>query len=96
MRLSALQIRARIAYWRSIDRSGLDRERRDIQPARLERLQAAFASMPAPTRDVFAMHRFDDLPYDRIAIRLGIEVDEVEAHIAAALIHLCRALDDDR
>lgn len=96
MRPPALRIRARIAYWRSIDRSGLDRERRDIQSARLERLQAAFANMPAPTRDVFAMHRFDGLPYERIALRLGIEVDEVEAHIAAALIHLCRALDDDR
>lgn len=96
MRPPALQIRARIVCWRSIDRSGLNRERRDIQPARLERLQAAFASMPAPTRDVFAMHRFDDLSYDRIALGLGFEVDEVEAHIAAALIHLCRALDDDR
>lgn len=95
MRPPALQIRTRIAYWRSVDRGGLDREPRDIQPARLERLHAAFASMPAPTRDVFAMHRFDDLPYERIAIRLGIEIDEVEAHIAAALIHLCRVLDDD-
>lgn len=94
MRAPALQIRTWIAYWRGIDRNSLDKEPRDIQPARLERLQAAFASMPAPTRDVFAMHRFDDLPYDRIAIRLGIEIDEVEAHIAAALIHLCRALDD--
>lgn len=95
MRPPALRIRARIAYWRSIDRNALDRERRGIQPARPERLQAAFASMPAPTRDVFTMHRFDGLPYDRIAHRLGIEVDEVEAHIAAALIHLCRALDED-
>lgn len=96
MRSPTLRVRARIAYWRSISRGGLYRERRSIQPARLERLRTAFASMPAPTRDVFAMHRFDDLPYDRIALRLGIEVDEVEAHIAAALIHLCRALDDDR
>jgi RNA polymerase sigma-70 factor (ECF subfamily) len=95
MRSPTLPIRARIAYWRSIGRGNLYGERRGIQPARLERLRAAFASMPAATRDVFAMHRFDDLPYDRIALRLGIEVDEVEAHIAAALIHLSRALDED-
>jgi RNA polymerase sigma-70 factor (ECF subfamily) len=60
------------------------------------RIKEAFRSLPPVTREVFILHRFDDLPYDRIGARLRIGVDEVEAHIAAALIQLCRAQDDDR
>ncbi|MCJ8158304.1 Arm DNA-binding domain-containing protein [Sphingomonas sp. LaA6.9] len=41
------------------------------------------------------MHRIDDLPYGVIAERLDITSAEVEAHIAAALLHLARALHDE-
>ena len=60
-------------------------------PARLARMEAALASMPDLTREVFMMHRFDDLPYRRIAVRVGISVEEVEMHMVRALILLGRA-----
>lgn len=62
--------------------------------ARLARAEAAIAGMPELTREVFYMHRFEDLSYERIARRLVIDVKEVEAHIAATMIALRRALKD--
>lgn len=59
--------------------------------ARLARMQQALTQMPELTREVFMMHRFDDLPYRRIAVRVGISVDEVEAHMVTALTRLGRA-----
>ena len=88
-------MRARIACWRSIGRSRHSRSPGAIDPADLARMRAAFDGMPALTRSVFVMHRFDDLAYDRIAVRLGIGIDEVEAQIVVALTHLRRAMDDD-
>lgn len=60
----------------------------DEQMARVEK---AIARLPERTREVFLMHRFDDLSYERIAGRLGIDVKEVEAHIAATLVAILRA-----
>jgi RNA polymerase sigma-70 factor (ECF subfamily) len=62
--------------------------------ARIARAEAAIASLPELTREVFFMHRFEDLNYERIARRLDIDVKEVEGHIAATLIALRRALKD--
>jgi len=61
---------------------------------RLARAEEAIAGLPKLTREVFYMHRFEDLSYERIARRLDIEVKEVEGHIAATLIALRRALKD--
>ena len=66
-----------------------------VDPARLARMEAALENMPNLTREVFMMHRFDDLPYRRIAVRVGIGVDEVEAHMVRALILLGRASRGD-
>lgn len=62
--------------------------------ARIARAEAAIAALPELTREVFFMHRFEDLSYERIARRQGIDVKEVEGHIAATLIELRRALQD--
>lgn len=62
--------------------------------ARIARAEAAIAGLPELTREVFFMHRFEDLSYERIARRLDIDVKEVEGHIAATLIALRRALKD--
>ena len=62
--------------------------------ARIARAEAAIASLPERTREVFFLHRFEDLSYERIARRQGIDVKEVEGHIAATLIALRRALKD--
>lgn len=62
--------------------------------ARIARAEATIAGLPELTREVFFMHRFEDLSYERIARRLDIDVKEVEGHIAATLIALRRALKD--
>ena len=64
---------------------------RPVDPARLARMEAALVAMPELPREVFMMHRFDDLPYRRIARRLSITTDEVEAHTACAIKSLGRA-----
>lgn len=64
--------------------------------ARVVRAEAAIAKLPELTREVFFMHRFEDLNYEGIGRRLDIDIDEVEAHIAATMIALRRALRDPR
>lgn len=86
--------RRRAWLWRwpgIISRSPGARPSPPVDPARLARMEAALAAMPDLTRHVFMMHRFDDLAYRRIAARLGITVDDVETHMAWALVRLCRA-----
>ena len=61
---------------------------------RIARVEAAIAGLPELTREVFFMHRFEDLSYERIARRQCIDVKEVEGHIAATLIAVRRALKD--
>lgn len=61
---------------------------------RMARAEMAIARLPDRTREVFILHRFEDLSYERIARRLGIGVDEVEAHVAASILALMRALRD--
>lgn len=66
------------------------------EDARVARAKAAIAKLPELTREVFSLHRFEELNYECIARRLDIDVDveEVEAHIAATMIALRRALKD--
>ena len=65
-----------------------------VAPAdgRIARAEAAIAKLPELTREVFFLHRFEDLNYECIARRLDIDVEEVEAHIAATMIAVRRAL----
>lgn len=60
----------------------------------IARLEWAIACLPEQTREVFLMHRFDDLPYDRIAHRLGISEKTVEQEIARTLRAIRKARDD--
>lgn len=64
------------------------------EDARIARVEAIIAKLPELTREVFILHRFEDLNYGCIARRLDIDVEEVEAHIAATMIALRRALKD--
>jgi RNA polymerase sigma factor (sigma-70 family) len=54
---------------------------------------AAVAALSPRTREVFLMHRVEELRYRDIAERLGITVATVEYHMARALAHLDKALD---
>lgn len=55
---------------------------------RIARAEEAIVRLPERTREVFIMS------YDCLARRLGIDSKEIEAHMAATLIALRRALKD--
>lgn len=60
----------------------------------IARIEWAIARLPKRTRDVFLMHRFDDLRYDRIAHRLGTTEKVVEQEIVRAMRAIRRARED--
>ncbi|MFC3308466.1 RNA polymerase sigma factor [Blastomonas aquatica] len=69
----------------------------DMEAADLMSLyEAAVDSMPPRTREVFLMHRVDELSYREIHNRLGISVATVEYHMMKALAHIAKAVDYDR
>lgn len=51
----------------------------------LQRLVAALESLPPRSRNVFVLHRFEDMSYQAIACRLQISVSAIEKHIMNAL-----------
>ena len=60
-------------------------------------LHVAFSTAMDGTADgsmAILMHRFDDLPYDRIAHRLGISVKTVEREIVRVLCAIREARED--
>ena len=58
----------------------------------MRRLERAIACMDAVSGEVFLAHRLESLSYADIAERTGLNVAEVERHIADAIIHLDREL----
>jgi len=58
-----------------------------------DRYREAVASLPERTREVFLLHRVDELSYKDIAARLEISVRTVEWHIAEAIVRIGRGLD---
>jgi len=61
--------------------------------ARLAVIERSVEAMESQMREVFLIHRLDDLGYPEIAERLGISIAQVERHIAGAMLRLARALD---
>lgn len=53
----------------------------------------AIAELPEKTQQAFLLHRLDGLGYKAIGERLGISVPTVQYHIARALVHIDKALD---
>lgn len=64
-------------------------EHRDM----LRRIEEAIAKLNPVTRDVFVMHRFDDLSYSEIGRIKGMSNKAVEKHIVKALIAIRKARD---
>jgi RNA polymerase sigma factor (sigma-70 family) len=62
----------------------LDREALDV-------VVAAIADLPARTREVFVMHRFEEMTCKTIAAQLCISVSAVEKHIMKAMCILHRS-----
>ncbi|MGA2711298.1 MAG: sigma-70 family RNA polymerase sigma factor [Steroidobacteraceae bacterium] len=61
----------------------------------LEVVVAAIADLPARTRDVFVLHRFEEMTCGNIATLLGISVSAVEKHIMKAMRFLHGRLGAD-
>jgi len=55
---------------------------------RLARVKAGLNKLTPRTREIFLMHRLNNLKYHEIASRLGISVSAVEKHIAKAVLFL--------
>lgn len=51
--------------------------------------------LPARTREVFLLHRVEELTYKEIGERLGISIPTVQYHVARALAHLDAALGQE-
>jgi DNA-directed RNA polymerase specialized sigma24 family protein len=62
-------------------------------PVTLKRMRAALNAMDRLPRTVFERVRFGGAGYAQIGADLGITVGEVEAHFAAALLHLSLYMD---
>lgn len=60
-----------------------------------KRYKSALAALPPKTREVFLLHRVDDLGYEQISDRLGISVGTVKYHMTKALVHLDEALNHE-
>lgn len=60
----------------------------------IARIEWTIARLPKRTRDVFLMHRLDDLGYDRIAHQLGISEKAVEREIGRTLRAIRKARED--
>jgi RNA polymerase sigma-70 factor (ECF subfamily) len=59
-----------------------------------QRLSDAIAKLPQGARRVLRMHKLDGLSHAEIARLLGISKSAVEKHMAVAMTHLRRLLED--
>jgi RNA polymerase sigma factor (sigma-70 family) len=67
-----------------------DPERSLMGAQRLSRVVAVINTMPEKRREVFLLHRVEELTYRQIATRLGVSIKTVEKHIHLAM----RSLSD--
>lgn len=73
----------------SAERSSLSREELRI-------LAAAVETLPPRGRQIFLMHKVDELSYAEIATRLGIAKNTVIVHMVRSLAHCRRVLAEHR
>jgi len=70
---------------------GLHLEAQDM----MQQYCSAVEALPPKTREIFLLHRVDDLSYGEIAQRMNLSLKAIEYHIASALKHIYRALDQE-
>jgi RNA polymerase sigma factor (sigma-70 family) len=68
-----------------------DPERSLMGAQRLTRVMAVIDDMPPKRREVFLLHRVEEMTYPQIARRLGVSVKAVEKHMALAMRQLSDA-----
>jgi RNA polymerase sigma-70 factor (ECF subfamily) len=57
-----------------------------------DQYRAAVDALPPKTREVYLLHRADELEYKVIASRLGISVRTVEWHVAQAIVRIGKSI----
>lgn len=80
------------------DLSGIVEDRPDPERVvggrqRLDRLRAIVGELPERTRQVFVLHRIEELSYGEVARKLGISESSVQKHLARALQHVLQRAD---
>jgi RNA polymerase sigma-70 factor (ECF subfamily) len=60
-----------------------------------QRYREVVAALPERMREVFILHRVEDLSYKEIAARLDISVRTVEWHISEAIVRIGKGLDGE-
>ncbi|QDX26906.1 sigma-70 family RNA polymerase sigma factor [Sphingomonas suaedae] len=95
-------------YYRALSRRGQAQSIDDIElpspdkdpsqqamhQGEIDTLLDAVQALPPKCKIAFVMHRFDEVPHREIARRMGITVSMVEKHIATAMQHLRKRLND--
>jgi RNA polymerase sigma factor (sigma-70 family) len=59
---------------------------------RLDQLRSLIQELPERTRQVFVLHRIEELTYGEVATRLGISESSVQKHLARALQYAVQRL----
>lgn len=62
----------------------------------LKRVRAAFDELGDSCREAFVMNRFEGLTFAQIATRLGVSVSMVEKHVAHAVSHMKKSLEESQ
>lgn len=70
-----------------------DPERSLIGAQRLRRVMATIDTMPPKRREVFLLHRVEELTYPQIARQLGVSIKTVEKHMHLAMLQLSETDD---
>jgi RNA polymerase sigma-70 factor (ECF subfamily) len=65
-----------------------------VQRGEVDRLRAAIERLPEGARRVLRMHKLEELSHGEIAAQLGISKSAVEKHMAVAMTHLRRLMED--
>ena len=60
------------------------------------RIDQALRGMRSLDRNIFLVSRIDDVPYDEIARRTGLSVDQVRKRVLKTMLRLRRVQDDER
>ena len=60
------------------------------------RIDRALRGMRSFDRNIFLVSRIDDMPYDEIARRTGLSVDQVRKRVLKTLLRLRRVQDGER
>jgi RNA polymerase sigma factor (sigma-70 family) len=61
----------------------------------MRRYEKALSELPTRTREVFRLHRHEELTYQEIAERLGLTVRGVKYHMKKALLYLDHMVNSD-